>query len=254
MSTRRRRPKGARPYPGPNRFDLDGEVFAKLLEDLENCLHDAGATLVDATELRWRVQEAVLWYDADLYMDDYFENLTLHELEDTLPHVIEILRLEANEHPVIMALGAIPDSHGAGSRTSPHAHVFDTTCVDSEHGIKRRKAVISDLEKIAAIPPPATRDRGRPKRGAVYRLVHRLAHYWSLAGCAFTSHWHLEVALSKKVPVSLGARFVYAVASFVDPEILPAVPKMMEDVVAERSQGIVMPWLKGDSRILGHFR
>jgi hypothetical protein len=228
MSARRRQRRGARLYPGPNRFDLDGETFAKLLEDLEKCLHEAGATSVDSTELDTSVREAVLFYDADLYVDDYLDNLTLHELEDDLPRVIEILKREANEHPIDIALGTIPDSRG----------------VDIEHGIERRKAVISDLEKIAAIPPPATRGQGRPKREALYRLVHRLANYWSIAtGWAITSDWHKDVTLSKKVPLSLGARFVYAVANFVDPEILPAVPKMMETVVAERSQGIVMPWL-----------
>jgi hypothetical protein len=46
------------------------------------------------TELRSSVSEAVLSYAADLFGDDYLENLTLHELEDTLPRVIEILRRE----------------------------------------------------------------------------------------------------------------------------------------------------------------
>jgi hypothetical protein len=187
MSARRRSPKGARPYPGPNRFDLNGETFAKLLEDLEKLLYKAGATFVDLTELLSRVKEAILSYDADLYMEDYLENLTLHKLEDTLPLVIEILKCEANEHPVIMALGAVPDSRS----------------VDIEHGVDRRKALISDLEKIAAIPPPATRGRGRPKGEALHRFIHRLAKYWVTAtGRPFTSFW------PKDFPVSLGAQFV----------------------------------------------
>jgi hypothetical protein len=99
-------------------------------------------------------------------------------------------------------------------------------------------ALISDLEKIAAISPPGKTGPGRPLNTDLYQLVHKLANYWRYAtDKAFTQDWN------GADPISAGAEFTQIVVSFIDPKSLAALPSMTERVVNERRRGIVMPWL-----------
>ncbi len=208
-----------------SRVNLDErvEVFERLLSDLTKIVRKSGTELDEEGRevLRSGVRCAVSWYGALQFTADDVSEITLHDLKKSLPTVIEILKRPANEDAISFALGA----HKPGY-------------CDFELGVERRKALIDDLEKIAAIRPPSRR-RGAPGNPDLHHLVHSLANYWLvITGRRFTQMW-----TDDGTPVTDAAEFVYKVVAFVDRDNLKALPQMMKRVISERRRGIVMPWL-----------
>jgi hypothetical protein len=230
MSTSRRTPKGLRRYPAA-RYDLelDGEAFDALMAELAAIARQANDA-VDIEDLRNGVGQAIQWYLAGWFTADYVSKITLEEIAEPLARVIEILERQENVHPVVLELGRETELGYA----------------DIKGGAERRGALIDDLKRIAAIERREN-GRGRPERKDLHQLVHQLANEWlCLTGADFTRHWN------GKEPKSLGAQFVHAVVTFIDPDpvTLGAVPKMMERVARERKEGVVMPalnWPKATS-------
>lgn len=117
---------------------------------------------------------------------------------------------------------------------SPIADVLEL--LRSEEALAANQvALIEGLERLECLVNPfgtAPRGRGRPSNGELWLLVHNLASIWTeTTGKRFTQLWH------SKVPGTPGARFVHAAVGFLDPALLPALPKMTERVVAERRKG-----------------
>ncbi len=198
-------------------------AFEALLGDLAKIVSRSGKELDDKglRSLRDGVEGAVTWYGTSQFAADEASKITLREITKPLARVLETLKREGNRHAVISALGG---EHGS-------------FYCDIELGVERRKALIADLERIAAMPQPERRRGARGNRD-LHHLVHRLANEWLvLTDTRFTQDWH------DKIPVTGGAEFVHAVVKFIDPENLTAVPKMTERVVKERNRDIVMPWL-----------
>jgi hypothetical protein len=193
-----------------------------LLGDLAKIVSRTGKELDEKglRSLREGIEEAITWYGTSQVAHEA-SKITLREIAEPLARVLEPLKREGNRHAVIRTLGG---EHGS-------------YYLDIELGVERRKALIADLERIAAMPPPERR-RGARGNPDLHRLVHPLANEWLvLTGTRFTQDWH------HKTPVTGGAEFVHAVVKFIDPENLTAVRKMTERVVKERNRGIVMPWL-----------
>jgi hypothetical protein len=207
-----------------SRDALEREAFENLLRELAKIVLKSGRELDEKglQFLRDGVEEAVTWYGVLQFTADYVAEITLHELEKPLARVIEILKREENVDRVVMALGETKPGY-----------------CDVEAGVEHRSALIVDLEKIAAIPPPERR-RGAKGNRDLHHLVHRLANQWLLlTGTPFTQMW-----ADNGTPATNGAAFVQAVVRFVDPENLNAVPNMTERVVGDRRRkGVVMPWL-----------
>ena len=140
MSVTPKKPKYALRY-----VDFAGEDFCGLLNKLEGHLRRATGKSIDGRELRGTIEEAISWYGLHDYVDEEVSRITLHKIAKPLAKVIQALKHEGNEHPVFMALlKAEQPSEGLE--------------VAIERTAKRRLALISDLEKIAAkvdqVTPP----------------------------------------------------------------------------------------------------
>ncbi|MGO9419916.1 hypothetical protein [Roseiarcus sp.] len=197
----------------------EGREFEDLLSHLASIVSKAELGAIQLNRLRAGVTEAIYWYGSSQFTSDLVAKTTLHKVAKSLARVIEALRDEGNEHPLLMALGQTPEQ----------------STVDLARGIERLQAVIADLEKIAAIPPER-RPRGRTENRDLHHLVHRLANLWLVvSGTSFTQMWANDGAATN------GAAFIEAVVTFVDPQNLKALPKMAERVVKERRSGKVMP-------------
>jgi hypothetical protein len=203
---------------------FESEAFEDLLRNLAEIVRESGKELdeMGLQSLRAGVRAAVTNYGVLQFTEDYVSKITLHELEKPLARVIEILKREDNVDPVIVTLGSEQGSFYC----------------DIEFGVERRKAVIADLEKIAARKPPSRR-AGRKGNRDLHHLVHSLANEWVvLTGTRFTQMW-----ADNGQPGTSGALFVDSVLRFIDQENLKALPKMTERVVNERNRGMIMPWL-----------
>jgi hypothetical protein len=216
---------------------LHGAAFAGLIDELAKIARDAGGKEPDTAELTQIVSGALGFFRA--FSDDDFRPSPLRKYARPIADVLELLRREEHQaelisilHPTVM--------------TAEQRHDERLRARDQELARLRLAAMIRGLEQLErpANMVRCKRERGRPGDEDLWLLVHNLASIWAAAtGKPFTQLWH------DKVSSSPGARFVEAAVRFLDPGLLPALPKMTERVVADRRRG--KRWATWDGGISG---
>jgi len=123
-----------------NHEALKSEAFEKLLQTLAEIVRQArkgnGIDDIGLASLNAHVAVAIAGYGALQYVADEARKSTLHKLVPPLRRVIEALQSEANGNEINFALG--------------RDGIF---FVNPELGAARRKTLIADLEKLAAVRP-----------------------------------------------------------------------------------------------------
>jgi hypothetical protein len=191
-----------------------GPAFEALIKKLVDIIHQSNpdAEPVEQT-LRALLDFSVRGYG---WRVPLYEPPALREIAKPPARVVEFLKREDREAELVSALA--PDDWSW------------------EHGATRQRlsALIIDLERLARAasrPWPYPIERGRRDNHKLLFLVRELAAKWVLlTDKLFTHDWNR----STNEPVSLGDQFVEAVVSYLDPKSLPALPKILERVVAER--------------------
>jgi hypothetical protein len=177
-----------------------GPAFEALKEELAELIEKAR---IDGDKPDMQMLHDFLSYSVDHYgwrSPLYTHPPVLCEIAEPLARVVEFLKRKDNEAELASRL-------------------FWT----------RLPALVADLESLerAASRPPK---RGRRPKYDLIFLVRGLAEKWVyLTDTPFTQLWDRSI----DEPISLGAQFVAAVVRYVHPESLPALPKMLEQVVKE---------------------
>jgi hypothetical protein len=195
-------------------IDFGGEGFRVLIEHLRAVLIEGtedGAP--DLSNLETSVKGAILSYMAGRFAAEHAARANLHEAEEPLSRVLNVLRNDANMPAIAAAI--------AGS--------------DPGLAIARYQQLIGDLEKIASKAKSAAPRKAAARRPADVHLrvfVGDAANLWRCAtGREISAHWH------GSAPVSPGAQFLHAVVAFADPEKLPALREAQRWIIGERRQG-----------------
>jgi len=157
----------------PDSQPLASEQLSALLETLRKIAEMAtGGASVDMELLRWTIEDAVQWYEIDPWVEAEVNKMNVHEVVGPARVVLAILRNEANG-------GVVFDALGDG---------------DFFEGIRRRNALIADLERLearAAQHTPPKRPNNRPPRTDLRLLVGHLANGWLLlTNTRFSSDWN----------------------------------------------------------------
>jgi hypothetical protein len=196
-----------------------GPAFEALIKGLVDIIRRSDPDAEpDEQTLRDLLDYSVRGYG---WRDPLYEPPALPDIAKPLARVVEFLRREDCEAELVSALG-------------PGDWSWDRSAERL-----RLSALVADLERLeraASRPWPYPIERGRRNNHKLLFLVHELARNWVLmTDKPFTHDWNR----STNEPVSLGARFVAAVVRYLDPESFPALPKMLERVVAERSLPVI---------------
>jgi hypothetical protein len=214
----------------PDPEQLTAEQLSSLLEILEEIVAKAtGERPVDMELLRSTIEEAVQCYRVDSWVAREVEKMNIHEIEGPARTVLAILGNDANS--------------GVVFKTLADGDVFE--------GVRRRTALIADLERLAACAAqhaPRKNLANRPAGIDLRLFVGHLANGWLLlTHVSFTSRWHRNPD-STVLPVSLGAQFVHAVVKVVDSSRLGDLPTAMREVVKRRLRGKYPGYFNDKSR------
>lgn len=176
--------------------------------------------LIDREMLSSVVCMASLVYDGVRYLADAASKSTFHEFREPLARVIDILKCDANQDDIFIALGA-----PAMLAMSP-----DQTAMS--RAVERYEAVLRALDDIArAVPPPLKHDRGRPPMTRDLRaMVELLVGRWE----AWTGNPVKQIGHKKEAPSTPAKKFVYDVVEFIDPARLGELPGVLEKVTDHR--------------------
>jgi hypothetical protein len=189
-----------------------GLAFEVLIERLACIIRSTGAE-ADLQTLRDLLDYSLGGYG---WRVPLYEPPALPEIAKPLARAVEFLRREDCEAELVSALGP------------------DDWRWDRSAERLRLSELIADLERLgraASRPRRYPVERGRRENHKLLFLVRELAEKWViLTDKPFTQDWNR----STKEPLSLAAQFVEAVVRYLDPKGLPALPKMLERVVAER--------------------
>jgi hypothetical protein len=170
-----------------------------------------------------RIRVAVMVYRGTHTMADYASKITIQNIAVPLDEVIEVLEDdEVDGHAVLVALGA------------PQHMMVSPDRESLNRALEEREILLHLLRKLRNNLPPAPtkRGRGKPKAHDLHNMVGCLADIWKdFTEEEFTQRWHKK---EEWEPISAAAQFVYAVVSTVDPERLPSLPEVTEQVVKRR--------------------
>jgi hypothetical protein len=206
-------------------LQMTPEQFSALLETVRKIAEQAtSGKPLDIEMLRESIVYAIQWYRVDPWVEAEIDKMTIHEIAAPLDVVVAALRNDANSGVIFNALGG----------------------GDFFEGIRRRKTLVADLERLAALAAqhsPAQKPKHRPAALNLRRLVGHLANDWQvLTGNPFKSDWVC------KEPISLGAQFVHAIVKVVDPSSLPQLPTATRWVVSARLRGKLPGYFGGAGR------
>jgi hypothetical protein len=208
----------------PDPEPLTPEQLSALLETLRKIAKEATDEPLDMELLRREIEDAVQWHRVDPWVEAEIEKMNFHEIVEPARTILAILSNDDNSGLVSAAL--------AGD--------------DFFKGIRRRDALIADLEKLAAHAqklPPRKNPANRPAGIDLRLLVGHLANTWLvLTNTPFTSEWR------KTDPMSFGAQFVYEFVKVVDPVSLPSLPTATRWVVNKRLRGKLPGYFGSASR------
>jgi hypothetical protein len=211
-------------YEALERRRLDrGPAFESLIERLADIVGRSGAERNEQT-LRDLLDHSLRGYG---WRVPLYEPPSLPEIAKPLARAVEFLKRDGCEAELVEALGV-------------NDWTWNRSAMRSR--LSLLKADLERLERAASRPWPYRVKEGRRPNHKLLFLVRELAEKWVImTDKPFTQEWHR----STNEPISLGAQFVEAVVHYLDPKSLPALPKMLERVVAERS----LPVTRGNREI-----
>lgn len=200
-------------------MQLASNEFSDLLIKIEEYISvEAGREFLlnDRSILRLKITEILMLHSGMQLTNKMASRSTLHEINEPLAKVIEILRNPANSDHVLVSLGA------------PFMLALSPNQTDVETAIARFDDLLDSLNAIAEnLPPqPQKRGKGRPPNDELQVLVEMLATYWVRAtGKPFKQDW------LNGDPLTNATKFVHEVIKFLDKKSLSALPKKTANIV-----------------------